>query len=231
MSVRGAGAGCGEVLSWSRISAHFSRESPILCFFYPNNFQPIVVKQALGYQINYLKDICCFKVNNQDLGNEGFSSFYEKSEITRTWCLCFRQHLSYINHCLLCHLLQLLSASSANCDSVLRSLDKELLEIESSLSSFQAHLEKEKKLLEQGEVTHNLCTTTRNCWLDVDWNNQETLLSRTMCTSGHVCTLFHFVPYISQQYLFDDHKIFNFWNVVIIILRMILTFFWYTYLF
>lgn len=42
--------------------------------------------------------------------------------------------------------------SSANCYSVLRSLDKELLEIESSLSSFQAHLEKEKKLLEQGEA-------------------------------------------------------------------------------
>lgn len=70
--------------------------------------------------------------------------------------MCFRQHLSYINHCLLCHLLQLLSASSANCDSVLRSLDKELLEIESSLSSFQAHLEKEKKLLEQGEVTQDV---------------------------------------------------------------------------
>lgn len=48
------------------------------------------------------------------------------------------------------------AASSANCDSVLRSLDKELLEIESSLSSFQAHLEKEKKLLEQGEVTQDV---------------------------------------------------------------------------
>lgn len=48
------------------------------------------------------------------------------------------------------------AASSANCDSVLRSLDKELLEIESSLSSFQAHLEKEKKLLEQGEVMQDV---------------------------------------------------------------------------
>lgn len=48
------------------------------------------------------------------------------------------------------------ATSSANCDSVLRSLDKELLEIESSLSSFQAHLEKEKKLLEQGEVTQDV---------------------------------------------------------------------------
>ena len=161
----GCGGGCCPDPVFPLI---FHENPPFCAFFYPNNFQPIVVKQALGYQINYLKDICCFKVNNQDLGNEGFSSFYAKSEITRTWCLCFRQHLSYINHCLLCHLLQLLSASSANCDSVLRSLDKELLEIESSLSSFQAHLEKEKKLLEQGEVTHNLCTTTRNCWLDID---------------------------------------------------------------
>lgn len=48
------------------------------------------------------------------------------------------------------------AASSANCDSVLRSLDKELLEIESSLSSFQAHLEKEKKLVEQGEVMQDV---------------------------------------------------------------------------
>nr|XP_058941603.1 spindle and kinetochore-associated protein 1-like [Pocillopora verrucosa] len=48
------------------------------------------------------------------------------------------------------------AASSANCDSVLRSLDKELLEIESSLSSFQAHLEKEKKLLEQGEAMQDV---------------------------------------------------------------------------
>lgn len=48
------------------------------------------------------------------------------------------------------------AASSANCDSVLRSLDKELLEIESSLSSFQAHLEREKKLVEQGEVTQDV---------------------------------------------------------------------------
>lgn len=48
------------------------------------------------------------------------------------------------------------AATSANCDSVLRSLDKELLEIESSLSSFQAHLEKDKKLVEQGEVTQDV---------------------------------------------------------------------------
>lgn len=48
------------------------------------------------------------------------------------------------------------AASSANCDSVLRSLDKELLEIESSLSNFQAHLEKEKKLVEQGEVMQDV---------------------------------------------------------------------------
>lgn len=48
------------------------------------------------------------------------------------------------------------ATSSANCDSVLRSLDKELLEIESSLSSFQAHLEREKKLVEQGEVTQDV---------------------------------------------------------------------------
>lgn len=35
---------------------------------------------------------------------------------------------------------------------MLRSIDKELLEIEAALDGFQAHVEKEKMLLEQGEV-------------------------------------------------------------------------------
>ncbi|KAJ7318923.1 Spindle and kinetochore-associated protein 1 [Desmophyllum pertusum] len=43
------------------------------------------------------------------------------------------------------------AGNSTNCDSVLRSIDKELLEIEAALDGFQAHVEKEKMLLEQGE--------------------------------------------------------------------------------
>ena len=44
------------------------------------------------------------------------------------------------------------SGNSTNCDSVLRSVDKELVEIEATLDVLQALVEKEKTLLEQGEV-------------------------------------------------------------------------------
>lgn len=44
------------------------------------------------------------------------------------------------------------TGNSTNCISVLRSIDKELLEIEAALDSLQELVEKEKSLLEQGEV-------------------------------------------------------------------------------
>ena len=44
------------------------------------------------------------------------------------------------------------SGASTNCDSVLRSIDRELVQIETALDVFQALVEKEKTLLEQGEV-------------------------------------------------------------------------------
>lgn len=42
--------------------------------------------------------------------------------------------------------------NSTNCDTALRSIDRELLDIETALDAFEEHVEKEKKLLEQGEV-------------------------------------------------------------------------------
>ena len=42
--------------------------------------------------------------------------------------------------------------NSTNCDPALRSIDRELLDIETALDAFEEHVEKEKKLLEQGEV-------------------------------------------------------------------------------
>ena len=42
--------------------------------------------------------------------------------------------------------------NSTNCNAALRSIDKELLEIETALDAFEALVNREKKLLEQGEV-------------------------------------------------------------------------------
>lgn len=42
--------------------------------------------------------------------------------------------------------------NSTNCNAALRSIDKELLEIETALDAFEALVEKERKLLDQGEV-------------------------------------------------------------------------------
>ena len=42
--------------------------------------------------------------------------------------------------------------NSTNCNAALRSIDKELLEIETALDVFEALVKREKKLLEQGEV-------------------------------------------------------------------------------
>ena len=49
-----------------------------------------------------------------------------------------------MNHCV--------TGNSTNCISVLGSIEKELLEIEAALDSLQELVEKEKSLLEQGEV-------------------------------------------------------------------------------
>lgn len=46
----------------------------------------------------------------------------------------------------------LYKGNSTNCNAALRSIDKELLEIETALDAFEVLVEKEKKLLDQGEV-------------------------------------------------------------------------------
>ncbi|KAL9986684.1 hypothetical protein ACROYT_G000859 [Oculina patagonica] len=58
--------------------------------------------------------------------------------------------------------MELRSAGNAtNCDSVLRSIEKELVEIEAALDVFQALVEKEKMLLEQGEAMKDVATKFR----------------------------------------------------------------------
>lgn len=53
--------------------------------------------------------------------------------------------VSSLNHCAVI-------GNSTNCISVLKSINKKLVELEASLDILQEHVEKEKALVEQGEV-------------------------------------------------------------------------------
>jgi len=53
------------------------------------------------------------------------------------------------------------AGNSTNCNAALRSIDKELLEIETALDAFEALVEKERKLLDQGEAMKDVATKFR----------------------------------------------------------------------
>lgn len=60
----------------------------------------------------------------------------------------------HINQCVVYKLntFPFSKGNSTNCNVALRSIDKELLEIETALDAFEALVNSEKRLLEQGEV-------------------------------------------------------------------------------